>query len=295
LTGLELRDVMEALRVTRQPRSWFQNPQGDMANPEDWYTWDHHVAYGANNAAPYLGRRNATQSTDKRWGNTLFLDTAAGANLVWEAVRSWGITTAWAGQAGGSSSLWSVPFFWAMRINRGNPGVGAGGEKYQGISWGPHWDVNTPWQVNYMSSPNAGNSGKVGLHFNHTTQTFQLMVYSLTDSFPDNPPTLHTCTVQPLFTVDTNPAEFALLYVPGRPTPSEFGFLPRYSRLCAMVNGEIIHDLFDDVRVNEISAVPSVIGPGIYWTNGSNAGSNAQEACYYKGIYWCPIPMPGTG
>jgi hypothetical protein len=58
-----------------------------------------------------------------------------------------------------------------------------------------------------------------------------------------------------------------------------------------MINGQIVHDMFDNDRVNNLDLQGSQGGPGIYFTHGSNASSRASEAGYYTGRFWQPLPL----
>jgi hypothetical protein len=215
----------------------------------------------------------------------LFLDTTAGANKVWEYVRRYQIMPV----PDSAVSDWSVfegPMFFSMRMNRSNPAGSDTGEKYQGISLGDPFQIPTPWQTGYASAPIQ--EGRIGLHWNYTSSKWQLMLHHWHDD-PVVPPELIDCTIQPPFTVDQDPAEVALLWVPPLQFPSEFGSIPRHSRIVAMINGITCLDLKDHDRANSIGASQS--GPGIYFTHGSNAGSRASEAGFYTGRFWQPLPL----
>ena len=270
-------DDREILRSMHLPHRFFDPAYGSLRSDHvtEWSHWDHQVAYGATNAAPYRGIRNATQTTDKRYGMSLFLDTAAGANLVWEAQRKWGVYPANIGSPGYANSFGN-PFYFAMRLNRSNPVGSNTGEKYQGIFWGDIWEVNTPWQTNFGSSTNT--QARLGLHFNFTSGLWQVMIYQ-SDTFA---PDLITCTYQAPFVIDQQFVEAAIAWVP----PDASG---RNSRVLAFLNGTTALDLRDNLRANTFTPVDA--GPGIYWTNGSNASSGCSEGGYYYGRIWSPVQL----
>lgn len=270
--------ITQMLRETMRPMSIFEDPNGACSHPADWYTWNHHVAYGTSNTPPRIGSRTATILNDKRWGLTLFLDTNVLANGIFEASERWTIFP-WASDPfvdpGG---VFGQPFFWSMGINRSNPvGVDAG-EKYQGICVGGNWAINTPWQTNWASSSSC--DGRIGLHWNYTTSKWQIQLAS---GVSPDPPYLIDCDIQPEFSVDLAPAEISIVWVP-------MDSAGRNSRIMALHNGVMIHDLRDHAFANELQLYTSVVGPGFYWTNGSDGASRAAEAGYYTGRFWFPHP-----
>jgi hypothetical protein len=286
----DLLDIAEALRVTRDPRPWFDEPRGVMANPEDWYTWDHQVAYGTTNTPPYMGRRNLTQGVDQRRGNCFYYNSNTTANFIFEAVRDHLIVPVFDGQPG-HATTYGNPWFWCMRLNRSN-GASGPGEKYQGISWGPPTNFNTPWQTQHASMTTT--VGRVGLHWNYTLERWQLQVFGYDTALDQSqPPTLYTLPAYlDALTTDNQMCEAALMWVPGVPNPASPGNVHR-SRLVAMINGRIGIDLNNDPFVTEmLHSFGSAYGPGIYWTNGSGGVEGAAEAGYYVGRYWMPLPRP---
>jgi len=260
-----------------------------MADPEHWYTWDHQVAYGTTNTPPYIGRRNLTQGFDQRRGSCFYYNSNATANFIFEAVRDHLIVPVTDGQDGQLDTM-GLPWFWCMRMNRSN-GASGPGEKYQGISWGPPTQNNTPWQTNHAAM--TASVTRIGLHWNYTLERWQLQVFGYDLALDQSqPPTLYTLpsALHALIT-DTQQCEAALMLFPGFPYPNAPGF-NYMSRLVAMIDGEIGIDLFDDPFINtQLTQSSSTYGPGIYWTNGSGGVEGAAEAGYYVGRYWQPLPM----
>lgn len=269
-------DDREILRTMHLPQRFFDADHGSLRSNHitEWTTWDHMVAYGATSVPPYRGIRNATQTTDKRYGMSMNLDTAVGANLIWEAQRRWTIYPANQG-AGGFANAFGNPFYFAMRMNRSNLLGSNAGEKYQGIFWGDIWDINTPWQTGFGA---AATFSRFGLHYNYTASQWQVQIF-----IPDlAPPDLIPCTYQPPFLIDLAFGDLAIAWVP----PNDAG---RNSRAMAFLNGQLALDLFDNPRCNQFTSPDS--GPGIYWTNGSGAGSACSDAGYYQGRIWSPIQL----
>jgi hypothetical protein len=238
----------------------------------EWSRWDHLVAY---TNPPFTGSRTAGQPTDKRYGMTFWLDTNTGANLVWEAVRQFGIIPI-ATSLPGAANSFGAPFWWSMRFNRSNPFGGDTGEKFQGISWGDPFGVNTPWQTNYVTSQ---CQSAVHLCFNYTNNQWEVLVYAQ----DGNPPDRYACDVQPPFGVDVDFPEVALSWAPG------FGGAD--SVLTAYINRKVVKQLVGN-RLNTLIGPSTLGGPGIFWTNGATAGSKASEAGYYEGHIWNPLPVP---
>jgi hypothetical protein len=259
------------------PHRFFDADYGSLRSNHitEWSHWDHQVAYGVSNAAPYRGIRTATQTTDKRYGMSLFLDTTAGANLVWEAQRKWGVYPTNVGSPGYANSFGN-PFYFSMRMNRSNLVGSNAGEKYQGLFWGDTWEINTPWQTNFASATNT--NGRIGLHFNYTSGLWQVQLY-LNDTFA---PDLITCGYQAPFVIDQQFAELAIAWVPADSSGNN-------SRFMAFLNGTIALDLKNNARANQIFATDG--GPGIYWTNGSNASSACSEGGFYYGRIWHPAQL----
>jgi len=266
----QIQQISNGLRVTPNPREWFDDPLCGTNSPQDWYTWDHMTAYTATNVNPWRGRRSATQVNDKRFGMTFWLDTIAGANLIWEASKRWEIIPS-------VISSFAIPWFWSMRLNRSNPIGSDLGEKYQGIFYGDGWDLNTPWNTGWAGA--ATIQGRVHLAYNFTASKWQVQVFLVDGTPPDN----FDCTLQPPFAVDNNLPEVSLLWVPPFSDQTK-------SRLVAMVNGQVVLDLFDNARCNQLLGPAIMGGPGIFWTNGSNAASSCSEGGFYTGRLWTPIP-----
>lgn len=270
-------DFREVLRNIHHPADFFRDPHGGGNNPVDWWTWEHLVPYSTTGVPPYQGLRSAVQSSDKRFGMTMFLDTTAGVNQVWEASRRWAIMPVSQGLPGFADAFGN-PFFFSMRMNRGNPSGTSAGERYQGICWGDPWGINTPWQTNFLSAGNCG--ARVGLHFNHTNELWEVQLYVQDES----PPEIIPCVYQAAFEVDVQIVELALLYVP----PDSTGF---NSRVVAILNDKVALDLHNNNKANQFGG-NNQIGPGIYCTHGSGAGATCSETGLYTGRIWHPLPLP---
>jgi hypothetical protein len=246
----------------------------------EWTRWDHIATYGASNTEPFVGIRTAAPSSpanEKLFGNVLTLSTDAVVNGIWMANRQW--TPIFPGY--GQTGSFAASFYFSMRMNRSNPIGVTAGEKFQGIGWGETWTIATPWNTNYASDLTV--NATIQLRYNYTLTRWELFVYSQ----DGNPPDVYVCDYQAPFVVDQSMPELALEWIA---TTS-----PTAITLNAYLNRKLAKRITsaENARLIDFTAFGTV-GPYIFCTNGSGAGSILSEASWYEGHIYQPLPLPPT-
>ena len=221
-------------------------------------------------APPYLGSRQAAQTTTKFNGMALFLDTNTTVNKTWHAVLGWeSIIPA----VGGNS--FGMPFYFSMIMNRSNELGTSAGENFQGIGWGDWFSVDTPWLTTYASD--FSNNASLHLFYDHPNNLIKYSIYAQ----DGNPPVYTATTLQPPYSTDVHFLELGL------------EFNPVGNTLIIWINQKVSDVITpaQNPRLATMSSASNGHGPYCFWSNGAGPGRGASEAGFYDGHITYKYPV----
>jgi hypothetical protein len=221
------------------------------------------------------GVRSASY-TEKAWGDSRYITTAAGANKIFEMCHS--TIVEGVSNTGAANAILKLPFDYSRLINPNPPSTVAAGDCHIGIEWGS-LGIAPPWNAaNFAITP--PQAGAIQLRYNFTLARFEVAVFSGgTDD-----PNVVACTYQPTFLPDTRVVIFRMIWTPGATIAT--GTLTAYlnNRFAGSWRSSDLPQLEDFVSGNGNQH-------GFFVTNGSNAGNAMVEQGFFRGVLWRPL-MP---